>query len=397
MSLDRFAAFSDACVPVAGTTACEKFAAYLRATGRGQRLLPARIALDLGLEEEDLDDIVQMAAQVGLLTPCPQVRCPHCEARLDLDELLGELERDGVATCPDGDHTIEEPGSLRSELRYRLTAEADAEVARDQASVAALPTMRAVILTALTVELAAVRDQLELTGKVGTDTIPGGQIHITGKLAGQHVKWEIACVLAEQTNTAAAASAVQAIAAFRPDVAIFVGIAGGIAENGIALGDVVAATRVIAYEGGKDGKDGLQLRPLDLASSFNLKQVAAHMLLDDAWQRRILSRELSAPTGFHGHVEPIAAGSKVVASSTSATARLIEQVAPRAVAIEMEGAGFLEAVSHFQNVSGIVVRGISDLLDGKATSDRQGWQRQASANAAAFAFELLDRFQPSGN
>jgi nucleoside phosphorylase len=174
-----------------------------------------------------------------------------------------------------------------------------------------------------------------------------------------------------------------------------VGVAGGIADNGAALGDVVAATRVIAYEGGKDTDDGLQPRPVDLPSSFDLKQVAAQMLVDDAWKQRILGRELGVAPAFQVHVEPIAAGSKVVASSASQTARLIEQVAPRAVAVEMEGAGFLEAVSRFQTVSGIVVRGISDLLDGKAHADREGWQRQASANAAAFAFELLRRLQPS--
>jgi nucleoside phosphorylase len=254
--------------------------------------------------------------------------------------------------------------------------------------------MRAVILTALPVELVAVHDQLQAAGEVRSNTISGGQIHLTGKLVGQHVTWEIACALSEQTNSAAAAALVNAINAFKPDVAIFVGVAGGIAKNGAALGDVVAATRVIAYEGRKEKNDGLQQRPLDLASSFNLKQVATYMLLDDAWQQRILSREPCARSAFHAHVEPIAVGSKVVASSTSATARLIEQVAPRAVAVEMEGVGFLEAVSRFQPVSGIVIRGISDLLDGKAEADGQGWQRQASANAAAFAFEMLYRFQP---
>jgi nucleoside phosphorylase len=395
MSSGRFADFSNACVPIAGAMACEKFAAYLRASGRGQRLLSTRIALDLGLEEEDLEDILRAAMQVGLLQRCPQVRCPHCEARLDLDELIAEQEQEGVATCPDCSNVIEEPRSLRSELRYRLAAEADEEVARDQAARAALPTMRVVILTALPAELAAVRGQLQLAGEVRSNTISGGQIHLIGKFAGQHVTWEITCVLSEQTNSAAAAALVNAINTDKPNVAIFVGVAGGIAKNGAALGDVVAATRVIAYEGGKEKKDGLQPRPLDLASSFNLKQVAAHMLLDDAWQQRILSREPCVRSAFHAHLEPIAAGGKVVASSTSATARLIEQVAPRAVAVEMEGAGFLEAASRFQTVSGIVVRGISDLLDGKAEADRQGWQRQASANAAAFAFELLSRFQPS--
>jgi nucleoside phosphorylase len=394
MSSSRFEAFSEACIPVAGATACEKFAAYLRGRGRGQRLLPERIALDLVLEEEDLDDLLTAATAVGLLELCPQVRCPHCNARLDLNDLLTELEQEGVASCPDCREMIGDPRSLRPELRYRLAADADAEVAAEQAEKASLPRMRAVILTALPVELAAVHAQLKTGGEVQSNTIAGGQIHLTGTFQDEHVTWEIACALSEQGNSAAAAALANAINDFEPDVAIFVGVAGGIAAKGAVIGDVVAGTRLIAYEGGKDAKDGLQPRPFDLPSSFDLRQIAAHMLLDEAWQQRILTHEPTITQTFKAHVEPIATGSKLVVSSASQTARLLEQVAQRAVAVEMEGAGFLEAASRSKALSAIVVRGISDLLDGKAEADRGGSQRQASANAAAFAFELLARFQP---
>lgn len=383
-------------MPLAGGSACERFAAYLRERGRGQRLLPARIALDLNLGDEELDDLLATATGVGLLEPCPQVRCPHCDTRLDLEALLvdQEEEEEEVITCPDCSEPIEDPNALRSELRYRLAADADAQVAAEQAARAALPRMRAVILTALPIELAAVHAQMQAVGEVQSSTIPGGQIHLTGALQGQHVTWEIACALSEQGNSAAAAALANAINDFEPDVAILVGVAGGIAGKDAVIGDVVAGTRLIAYEGGKDTKDGLQPRPFDLPASFDLRQIAAHMLLDEAWQQRILTREPSFPQSFNAHVEPIATGSRLVVSSASATARLLEQIAQRAVAVEMEGAGFLEAASRHRNLSAIVVRGISDLLDGKTESDRQGSQRQASANAAAFAFELLYRFEP---
>ncbi len=394
MSSHRFEAFSEACNPVAGATACQKFADYLRERGRGQRLLPERIALDLDLEEEDLEDLLTAATAVGLLEPCPQVRCPHCNARVDLNDPLAELEQEGVASCPDCRDAIDDPRSLRAELRYRLAADADAGVAAKQAARTALPKMCAVILTALPVELAAVHAQMQSAGPVNSSTITGGQIHLNGAFHGEHVTWEIACALSEQGNSAAAAALSNAVNDFQPDVAIFVGVAGGIAAKGAVIGDVVAATRLIAYEGGKDTKDGLQPRPFDLPSSFDLRQLAAYMLLDEAWQQRILTREPAIPQTFKAHVEPIATGSKLVASSGSPTTALLEQVAPRAVAVEMEGAGFLEAASRRKALSAIVIRGISDLLDGKAAADRDGSQRQASANAAAFAFELLARFQP---
>jgi nucleoside phosphorylase len=47
-----------------------------------------------------------------------------------------------------------------------------------------------------------------------------------------------------------------------------------------------------------------------------------------------------------------------------------------ALAVEMEGHGVMQA-AHQRNVDALVVRGISDLLDGKAESDRTGWQPRA--------------------
>jgi len=55
----------------------------------------------------------------------------------------------------------------------------------------------------------------------------------------------------------------------------------------------------------------------------------------------------------------------------------------------MEGRGFLKGVRISHPVRGCVVRGISDLLSGKADADEAGSQLRAADAASAAAFEIL--------
>jgi nucleoside phosphorylase len=48
--------------------------------------------------------------------------------------------------------------------------------------------------------------------------------------------------------------------------------------------------------------------------------------------------------------------------------------------------GFLHGAYLNQHVCALVVRGISDLVDGKANADRTGSQERASRHASAFCF-----------
>jgi hypothetical protein len=149
----------------------------------------------------------------------------------------------------------------------------------------------------------------------------------------------------------------------------------------------VVATKVYGYEGGRDTATGFAPRPDLQHSAHGLEQRARAVAKTPKWRDR-LNSDLPGPEGQKLLVGPIAAGEKVVASKKSDTAKFLKKQYGDALAVEMEGRGFLEAV-HIHSLLGTVVRGISDLLSKKTISDQAGWQERAADAASAVAFEIL--------
>jgi nucleoside phosphorylase len=246
------------------------------------------------------------------------------------------------------------------------------------------PHKTAVIITALGVETRAVlRHVIDRTN----DTV-SGTVFFRGRFEG----WDIAVAEAGAGNPSAAAIATRALERYKPDVALFVGIAGGVKD--VAIGDVVFGTKVYGYESGKDTAAGFKTRPDIMRAAHELEQQVRALRQDDDWKKRL------DPTikqdGAKVFVDPIAAGEKVAASKRAATARFLKEHYGDALAVEMEGRGFLEAVHISHPVQGGVIRGISDLLSGKAVSDKAGSQQKAADAASAVAYELLARLGRSG-
>jgi len=239
---------------------------------------------------------------------------------------------------------------------------------------------RAIILTALKKEYLAVRAHLD-DPKEETHK---GTIYEVGKFSENGRVWDVAILEAGRYNERASFEAERAISHFHPNVAIFIGVAGGIHD--VSLGDVVAATKVYGYEAGK-AKDKFCPTPEIYRSSYILEQRARAVARNADWIKRIKGPNRN--TLPNAYVESIAAGPKVVKSTRSDTYKFLRSNYSDAIAVEMEGLGFLAATHANQDVNAIIIRGISDLIDHKDEADSQGSQEVASQNASAFAFEVL--------
>jgi len=238
----------------------------------------------------------------------------------------------------------------------------------------------AFILTALSVEYLAVRDHLTNLQEV---THPQGTVYEQGDFESTSQSWEVGIAEVGAGNPRAALEAERAIHHFRPDVILFVGVAGGIKD--VALGDVVAAEKVYGYESGKAGET-FRPRPEVGKSTYRIVQRARAEARKANWLLRIGAPQTAKPRAF---VKPIAAGEKVVASTRSDVCNFIQSQYSDALAVEMEGFGFLEAAQANLGVEALVIRGISDLINHKAEADASGSQGVAAQNASAFAFEVL--------
>ena len=237
-----------------------------------------------------------------------------------------------------------------------------------------------VIFTAIPVEYTAVRTNLT---NLQEETHPQGTVYERGKFTTNGKIWEVGIVEVGAGNSTAAVEAERAIAYFNPEIIFFVGVAGGIKD--VALGDVVAATKVYGYESGK-AEIEFKPRPDVGLSAYNLIQRARAEAKKTDWLQRLKVQPNTTPKVL---VAPIAAGEKIVASTESRVLQFLQFNYGDAIAVEMEGRGILQAAHVNQQVSALIVRGISDLIDGKSKADAGGSQEIAASHASAFAFEIL--------
>jgi len=251
------------------------------------------------------------------------------------------------------------------------------------------PVADAVVVTAIDSEYAAVA--AHLTGPF-EEHGENGTLYRIGTLSGDRRSRRVALVQVGPGNVDAGVSLERARTAFAPEAILFVGVAGGVKD--VRLGDVVVADAIYDYETGKEDDGDFRSRAKTAAPSHAAVQRAMDVVFRQEWNRRALTSRLPEPP--RAFVKPVASGNKVVAHRDALTAERLRKHCGDAVAVEMEGYGFLRSAYLSSGTHSLVIRGVSDLLSGKDEASDTLWQPIAAAHAAAFAAEFLDLFGSEG-
>lgn len=249
--------------------------------------------------------------------------------------------------------------------------------------------MRAVIFTAISEEFYAASLFLENAVEEEAD----GRVFRRGSLKtpGETLSTPIEIILPSPVgagNVSAAAVAMQ-YGAYAPDLIAMVGCAGGLAKKA-ELYDVVFAERVTYYEPAKDdAKKGWVARPDMHKPEKTWLDWAKIEALGEDW-KRLIPNPINAP--FCARTGGVLAGEKLMNAPKSVLTERARATSDRALAVEMEGFGILEA-AYTLGRRGVVVRGISDLMNKDETQDLsetggvdQMNRKQVAATSHAMAF-----------
>lgn len=247
--------------------------------------------------------------------------------------------------------------------------------AKHPASAPRLP--KVIIATALQLEREAVMLHL---GPSSYDSDLGADVAVWP--ANQPL-FEIYVIITGAGNISSLAATMRA-GRIAPALAFFVGVCGGVKD--FSVGDVVYGTKVYYDEGGKEEDGGMRARPTAEITHEALVQLA-HRVADTIWQP---GRGLGDPVP-RASAAVIASGELVLASKepTAVNYQLLRSSYNDTQVVDMESYGFMKAMREMNVNLAMVIRGVSDRIEGKSAAEAKGSQPLAMLNASAFLFALL--------
>jgi nucleoside phosphorylase len=185
----------------------------------------------------------------------------------------------------------------------------------------------------------------------------------------------------------AASATSAAIYRWKPRYVLLVGIAGGIAEANVKIGDILISNQVVDYELQKQTATGSQIRwEVHRATPRLLAAVSDFPYT--LWKDEITETR-PGPGIPARHIGPIASGDKVIAFKDTLTQ--YRDMWPKLIGVEMEASGAATGTFQSANPPGFfMIRGVSDLADAKkGTRNVDKWRPYACDVAAAYTIGLL--------
>jgi nucleoside phosphorylase len=186
----------------------------------------------------------------------------------------------------------------------------------------------------------------------------------------------------------AVAATADAIRRWHPRYILLIGIAGGMANRKVKIGDILISDQIVDYELQKLTSNTDPEIRWEVQRADPRLLDACNNLSDERWQKLI---QISRPEPGHPvrKIGPIASGDKVIVFDQILAK--YQNTWPKLVGVEMEGGGV--ATAAFQSVDRpgfFMVRGVSDLADAnKGSSDVEKWRSYSCDIAASFAISLL--------
>ncbi len=199
-------------------------------------------------------------------------------------------------------------------------------------------------------------------------------------------------------RTQAATLVGDALARWRPQYVLLVGIAGGagdpqdgttggVSAKGVRIGDVLVADMIVDYSLQKQTADKTEIRWQPFTVDQRLLS-AAQNLEEREWLPLVSEPRPQAGAPLI-HIGPVASGDRVIAYRAGMDA--LRDVWSKLVGVEMEAGGVaLSAAQSVKQPGFFMVRGVSDLADAHKNSVEVGaWRAYACDVAAAYAIGLL--------
>jgi len=205
-------------------------------------------------------------------------------------------------------------------------------------------------------------------------------------------------------NVESSLATIKLINEWNPKYIILLGIAGGINQNGVDIGDIVIPKEIIYYTLSKEEKDATEIRPsghqTDPQLYDHMKNFPS-MEDDKSWIQNIIlpehQEELLKLLNLKSrndispkvHCGPIFSGDKVVKSSKTINELL--KYSPKSLGIEMESWGSIMAsFKEKLRPRFIVIRGISDLADKPSKKKWDKIHSYAANVASAYLKSFLE-------